>query len=296
MSKRPADSTSGKDEENAAKVAKTETVPREIRHVWFYVKDEDEAKDWLMTKLGFKVNVDSKFPDGKGGEERYLTLSLPDSALQLVMAGKAMAKEIDMVGKQAGDGMLFVLETPDIKKDFDELTKSGVQFKGPIKMQPWGEEAIFTDLYGNQWDLHHSEGSTKPRELMYLTWLVNDVEKAKIWFHNQLGFQVTEDKQYGENGRWLTMRPSDKEGLRLTFCAATSAKEKEAVGHQSFVITTPDAKADFELWKSRGVQFEADQVKLEKWGYWNSFKDMDGNTIGLTAPPPADAAPSATPA
>jgi catechol 2,3-dioxygenase-like lactoylglutathione lyase family enzyme len=291
MSKRPAEEQIIK--EQAPKIPHVENpVKRRIGITSLKVKDQEETKSFFVDKLGWKIHTDSKFPVSGGGEARWLTIMPSSGNVELTIESMGAP---ELVGKQAGDAVLFVYETPDIHGDFKLLKEKGVNFLGEIKKEPWGETVQFNDCCGNKWDLHQSEDPTLQHRVSYLTWIVSDVDKSKAWFMEKLGFVVTADKAMTEGHRWLTLKPSQTDSLQIVLRPATSEAMRAVIGKQSFVITTEDSRSDFESWKQRGVAFESDTVKLEAWGYWISFKDLDGNFIGLSSPPPANA-PMTTPA
>ena len=47
----------------------------------------------------------------------------------------------------------WVLSTRDCQGGYEELKAKGVEFSQKPEPRPWGIEAIFTDLYGNQYHL-----------------------------------------------------------------------------------------------------------------------------------------------
>lgn len=116
-----------------------------ITHFSLFVLNQDEAKNFYTEKLGFKVHTDAVF-----GASRWLTLHLPkqhDVELAIILAESAEEKAL--VGKQACSKPLFSLETSDCKKDYESLSKHGVQFIGIPEEQPWGISVSLKDLYGN---------------------------------------------------------------------------------------------------------------------------------------------------
>lgn len=57
------------------------------------------------------------------------------------------------VGNQAGDQVLFVLQTNDFWRDYKFMQSQGVEFTETPRDEDYGTVAIFEDLYGNKWDL-----------------------------------------------------------------------------------------------------------------------------------------------
>lgn len=62
-------------------------------------------------------------------------------------------KERARVGSQAGEHVFLVVETDDCLRDYNRMKERGISFVSEPKHVPWGIEAVFEDLYGNQLDL-----------------------------------------------------------------------------------------------------------------------------------------------
>lgn len=116
-----------------------------ITHLTLFVKDQAEALDFYVNKLGFKVHTDHMFD-----QMRWLTIcpsEQPDMEIALMLASTPEQKLL--VGKQAIQVPLFSVATNDCQKTYQELTAKDVKFLEAPKEQPWGISAIFLDLYGN---------------------------------------------------------------------------------------------------------------------------------------------------
>ena len=116
-----------------------------ITHLTLFVSNQDEALRFYTEKLGFKVHTDHML-----GSFRWLTLNLPGQKdVELVLMLGETPEEKALVGKQGGSKPFLSLETDNLKKDYDELTKRGVHFVDTPKEEPWGMSATLKDLYGN---------------------------------------------------------------------------------------------------------------------------------------------------
>ncbi len=121
-----------------------------IGHVTLLVKDFDEALRFYVEKLGFLKRQDTKFWE----DRRWVTVSprdQPDLELTFVLADTEEKQRV--VGKQAGDHVLMTLETDDCRRDYKAMKTKGVKFYGEPTEQAWGVEVVFSDLYGNLYDL-----------------------------------------------------------------------------------------------------------------------------------------------
>lgn len=88
------------------------------------------------------------------GDQRWVTVSAKDQPkieLTFVLADTDEKKAA--LGKQAGDHVLFTLQTDDCKRDYAAIKANGVKFYDEPVEQQWGIDVVFEDLYGNLWDL-----------------------------------------------------------------------------------------------------------------------------------------------
>jgi predicted enzyme related to lactoylglutathione lyase len=113
------------------------------------VEDQEAALDFYTSKLGFEKRRDYSFK----GFPRFLSVAptgQKDVELVLVQAG---ASNIGAHGGHTG----IVFSTDDCPKDFAALKERGVRFTAEPTEQPFGVQALFTDLDGNLFSL------TEPR-------------------------------------------------------------------------------------------------------------------------------------
>ena len=114
------------------------------------VRDYDEAKAWYADVLGFEVVEDTPLADGK----RWVLLAPPGSReTRLLLARAADPDQLRRVGDQTGGRVFLFLHTTDFAADHDRLSARGVRFSEAPRSEPYGEVAVFEDLYGNRWDL-----------------------------------------------------------------------------------------------------------------------------------------------
>ena len=85
---------------------------------------------------------------------RWVTVSLKDQpGLELTFVKADIEEKHKALGKQAGDHVLFTLETDDCKRDYEAMKAEGVKFCGEPTKHLWGIEVVFEDLYGNLYDI-----------------------------------------------------------------------------------------------------------------------------------------------
>ncbi|MBI2303805.1 MAG: VOC family protein [Chloroflexi bacterium] len=125
-----------------------------LMRVTIVVRDEEEALNFYTEKLGFVQRADETFGPGV----RWLTVAPRDQKhLEIVLQkpnpllhGEAGAKELE---ERIGKGTAWVFGTDDCRKTYETLKARGVKFLSPPQEQHYGVQAIFEDLYGNQFVL-----------------------------------------------------------------------------------------------------------------------------------------------
>jgi catechol 2,3-dioxygenase-like lactoylglutathione lyase family enzyme len=123
-----------------------------IVSVW--VLDQDSAKDFYVSKLGFTVTNDIQMEGGM----RWLTVRPPGSDSQDLLLIDPMHSMLDEESAQqvralVAKGALSpgVMATSDCKGDHDALAGRGVEFTQPPADRPYGIEAIMRDDSGNSY-------------------------------------------------------------------------------------------------------------------------------------------------
>ena len=105
------------------------------------VRDQEEALRWFTDKLEFEKRMDVSAPG-----MRWLTI-----------APKGQ-KEVEFVlaswfPMHVGQNAPCVLETSDCRGTYQTLKDRGVKFSQRPTDKPYGVEAVFEDLYGNNYAL-----------------------------------------------------------------------------------------------------------------------------------------------
>ncbi len=110
-----------------------------MRYVSITVTDLDQALDFYVGKLGFRLRVEMPIPGGN----RFVMLSLPDGGTHLVFS-------LPLPGREHAVSSSISFETEDIQSTYEELSAQGVEFSRPPAKTAWGGiEAAFHDPFGN---------------------------------------------------------------------------------------------------------------------------------------------------
>jgi catechol 2,3-dioxygenase-like lactoylglutathione lyase family enzyme len=121
-----------------------------LSHTTIWVLDQDEARDFYTTKLGFEVRIDETMDDF-----RWLTVSPPGSDHQLIllepgppMMDEATAQQVrELIAKGVlGPG---AFRTDDCRQTYAELRDRGVNFLSEPAERFYGVEATLRDNSGN---------------------------------------------------------------------------------------------------------------------------------------------------
>lgn len=128
-----------------------------LSHVSVYVLDQNNAYDFYVNKLGFKVHTDAPI----GEDARWLTLTAPEQGdleitLMEIKPGMNFTEESAQQMRELVKNGTFgfgVFETLDINATYEELKSKGVVFMKPPTKEFYATEALFKDDSGNWFSL-----------------------------------------------------------------------------------------------------------------------------------------------
>lgn len=131
-----------------------------VQVVGLYVHDQDEALDFYVGKLGFRVHSDVR-----NGEYRWLTVQHPDQPffqLGLFAPGPPV---LDAATAQAARALVakgamppLVLVVKDCRATFSQLQARGVEFTQEPVDRYGSVDAGFRDPSGNGWKMIQARG------------------------------------------------------------------------------------------------------------------------------------------
>ena len=136
-------------------------MKQNIGHVALVVREYDEAIDFYVNTLGFRLVEDRFVPEpgtyssvcqGKQNK-RWVLVAPPGSETSLLLARAANAEQAQFIGNQSGGRVFLFLHTDDFWRDFERYKARGVEFVRAPVTESYGTVAVFRDLYGNLWDL-----------------------------------------------------------------------------------------------------------------------------------------------
>ena len=123
-----------------------------------YVRDQDEALEFYVEKLGFKVHTDAR-----NGDYRWLTVQHPEQPTfqlglfrpQAPMVDEGTAGTLDAaVAKGAMPPLVMVVD--DCRAAYETLRQRGVEFTQEPIERYGNVDASFRDPSGNGWKMLQS--------------------------------------------------------------------------------------------------------------------------------------------
>jgi len=126
-------------------------VKQSLGLVSLVVRDYDEAIDFFVGKLGFRLVEDTPVPEQS---KRWVVVSPPGATESRLLLARATTPDQETrIGGQTGGRVFLFLHTDDFWRDYAAYRASGVEFVREPRRESYGTVAVFLDLYGNMWDL-----------------------------------------------------------------------------------------------------------------------------------------------
>jgi catechol 2,3-dioxygenase-like lactoylglutathione lyase family enzyme len=110
---------------------------------------------------------------------------------------------------------------------------------------------------------------------------VTDVDRAKAFYVDQVGFNADHDYQVNEELRFVQLTPP---GSACSVVMGTGITEMPPGSQKGVQMVVPDAAAARKHLLDNGVA--ASEVDVQPWGSFVFFSDPDGNTWSLQQLPP----------
>lgn len=107
---------------------------------------------------------------------------------------------------------------------------------------------------------------------------VDDQQKAKRFWTEKMGFEVTAEHPMGPNAYWLEVAPKEAE-TRLVIYPKAMMQGSEHM-KASIVFQCVDIMDTYVALKANGVEFLGEPQKMQ-WGAFVQFKDEEGNQFLL---------------
>jgi catechol 2,3-dioxygenase-like lactoylglutathione lyase family enzyme len=121
-----------------------------IAQITLLVREYDEAIKFYTEKLNFNLIENSVISATK----RWVVISPPGSdGCRLLLAKASNEEQMKFIGNQTGGRVFLFMYTDNFKRDYQNLIDNGIRIEREPKAESYGTVAVFSDLYGNLWDL-----------------------------------------------------------------------------------------------------------------------------------------------
>ena len=105
---------------------------------------------------------------------------------------------------------------------------------------------------------------------------VSDVDRAKAFYTEKLGFHADFDQQVNENLRFVQLTP---QGSACSIAIGVGIIDMPPGSQKGLQMVVEDARAIREELLKRGA--EVSEVDVQPWGHFVYFSDPDGNRWSL---------------
>jgi predicted enzyme related to lactoylglutathione lyase len=110
---------------------------------------------------------------------------------------------------------------------------------------------------------------------------VSDVDRAKAFYADQVGFNADHDHRVNENLRFVQLTPP---GSACSVVLGDGITEMEPGSQRGVQMVVSDVAAARKKLVDNGVA--ASEIDVQPWGSFVTFADPDGNTWALQELPP----------
>ena len=110
---------------------------------------------------------------------------------------------------------------------------------------------------------------------------VTDVDRAKEFYVDQVGFNADHDYQVNENLRFVQLTPP---GSACSIVLGTGITDMQPGSQRGVQVVVADVAAARDSLLAHGVP--ASDIDVQPWGSFVKFADPDGNTWTLQQLPP----------
>lgn len=112
---------------------------------------------------------------------------------------------------------------------------------------------------------------------------VTDVDRAKAFYVERVGFNADQDHRVGDDLRFVQLTPP---GSACSIALGTGITEMAPGSQRGVQLVVEDVEAVRGELVARGV--EASDVQVFPWGSFTFFADPDGNTWAIQQLPPKE--------
>jgi catechol 2,3-dioxygenase-like lactoylglutathione lyase family enzyme len=125
-------------------------MKQHLVNITLLVDDYDRAIEFFTWKLHFELVEDTHLSETK----RWVVVRpAGNEGCSLLLAKAADAEQESRIGNQTGGRVFLFLHTDDFERDYKNLLDNAITIVSEPRMESYGKVVVFSDLYGNKWDL-----------------------------------------------------------------------------------------------------------------------------------------------
>lgn len=125
-------------------------MQQNIFQIALVVDNYDHAIDFYTKKLHFDLVEDKVLSESK----RWVVIAPKGSKdCRILLALASNEVQLSRVGNQTGGRVFLFLHTDDLERDYQNLIEHRVKIVREPSSESFGKVLVFSDLYGNLWDL-----------------------------------------------------------------------------------------------------------------------------------------------
>lgn len=117
------------------------------------VDDYDRAIDFFVRVLGFVLAEDAPSTTNDGRPKRWVVVRPAPGATGILLARADGDEQRAAIGRQFAGRVGLFLRVDDFDAVCARMIDAGVPFATAPRTEPYGQVAVFVDLWGNRWDL-----------------------------------------------------------------------------------------------------------------------------------------------
>lgn len=124
-------------------------MKRRLAYVSLLIDEYETAIEYFTEVLGFVVLQDERLTDTK----RWVVVAPSVEGSALLLAKASTSEQRALVGKQGGGRVWLFLHTDHFDRDYARMQQHGVKFEELPREEAYGRVVVFSDRWGNRWDL-----------------------------------------------------------------------------------------------------------------------------------------------
>ena len=113
------------------------------------IDDYDAAIKHYVEDLGFTLLEDITLT----AEKRWVIVAPSDQGARILLAKAANETQKAAIGNSTGGRVGFFLYTTNFSETYELYKSRGIEFIESPRQEAYGQVVVFTDKYGNKWDL-----------------------------------------------------------------------------------------------------------------------------------------------